>query len=103
MLRLGRTKSIASLDALNSSDPSRYLPLIDSALKLAAELWARARNMGPLPADPRELNVDILIAAQVLDYQNTSGIPLTDFIVATVNVGHLSLFVPADLWANIKP
>jgi len=49
------------------------------------------------------LNGDVLIAAQVLDYQATNGLASADIIVATVNVGHLSLFVPADVWTNITP
>lgn len=28
------------------------------------------------------------------------GVP--DIVIATTNVGHLSRFVPADHWANIK-
>jgi hypothetical protein len=40
-----------------------------------------------------------LIAAQALD----TGLPPSDFVIATVNVGHLAQFAPADLWANIKP
>jgi hypothetical protein len=49
--------------------------------------------------DPKELDGDALIAAQALD----SGLPPSDFIVATGNVGHLAQFVSADLWTNIKP
>lgn len=28
---------------------------------------------------------------------------LSDFIIATTNPGHLSRFVPCDVWTNIKP
>jgi hypothetical protein len=28
---------------------------------------------------------------------------VADFAIATTNVGHLSRFVPADLWQNITP
>ena len=42
---------------------------------------------------------DVLIAAQAMDL----GLPAAEFIIATVNVGHLALFVPAALWANITP
>lgn len=95
----GKAVGIAHLDAFNAASPDRYLPLSDSALKRAAGLWAQARSSGSLPADPRELNCDVLIAAQALD----TGIPATEFVVATVNVGHLALFVPADLWTNVQP
>lgn len=97
--RAGKVDSLVLLDAFNTAQPNRYLALTDSALRLGAKLWAQARNQGTLPADPKELNGDVLIAAQALD----TGTPPADFVVATVNVGHLSLFVPADLWANIRP
>jgi predicted nucleic acid-binding protein len=97
--RANKIDSLALLDIFNTAQPNRYLPLTDSALRLGAKLWARARNSGTLPADPKELNGDVLIAAQVLDM----GVPPADFVIATVNVGHLSLFVPADLWTNIHP
>jgi predicted nucleic acid-binding protein len=97
--RAAKTASLAALDAWNSAAPDRYLPLSDSALRLGARLWARSRNAGTATADPKELDADVLIAAQALDL----GLPASDFIVATVNVGHLALFVPSDLWANITP
>jgi len=95
--RAARTAGLAALDAWNRAAPDRYLPLSDSALRLGATLWARARNAGNATTDPKELDADVLIAAQALD----RGLPISDVIVATVNVGHLALFVPADLWTNI--
>jgi predicted nucleic acid-binding protein len=97
--RAGRTAGIAALDTWNSAVPDRYLPLSDSALRLGSKLWARARNAGTPTADPKELDGDVLIAAQALD----TGLPTAEFIVVTVNVGHLALFVPADLWTNVAP
>ena len=85
------------LDAFSHDVADRYLTLTDSALKLAAKLWARARNAGTPTADPKELDCDVLIAAQAL----TMGIPASGFTIATTNVGHLSQFAPADLWQNI--
>jgi len=97
--RAAKPAGLAALDAWNSAAPNRYLPLSDSALRLGATLWAHARNAGTITADPKELDADVLIAAQALDM----GLQPSDFIVATVNVGHLALFVPADLWTNITP
>ena len=97
--RAAKTAGLAALDAWNNAAPDRYLPLTDSALRLGATLWARARYAGTATADPKELDADVLIAAQAIDL----GLPPTEFIVATVNVGHLALFVPADRWANITP
>ena len=71
----------------------------NSALLLGADLWARARNAGTATADPKELDADVLIAAQAIDF----GLPMEEFVIATVNVGHLSRFAPADLWTNIAP
>ena len=103
LTRAGKLNSLKTLDAFNATVLDRYLPLTDSALKRAAVLWAQASNLGSLPADPKELNGDVLIAAQVLEYQAVSGLSTSDILVATVNVGHLSLFVPAGLWSNITP
>ena len=65
--RLGRVGGLAELNAWNDAHPDRYLPLSNSALRLAARLWAQARNAGTPTADPKELDCDVLIAAQALD------------------------------------
>ncbi|MHB2020763.1 MAG: PIN domain-containing protein [Candidatus Xenobia bacterium] len=97
--RAGKRKGLEALDTFNAAYPNRYLPLSDPALRLAATLWARARKAGTSTADPKELDADVLIAAQAI----TTGVSISEIVVATVNVGHLSLFVPADLWTNILP
>lgn len=103
LVRLGRTLGIASLDAWNALPSDRYIPLTDSALRLASTLWAQARNAGTPTADSKELDCDVLIAAQALDYQTIHSLSPSDLILATVNVGHLSQFLTADLWQNILP
>jgi hypothetical protein len=65
----------------------------------SATLWARARQQGVPTADPKELDCDVILAAQVL----TCGASPADAVVATSNVGHLGRFVPAHLWAAIAP
>jgi len=92
--RSNKVRSIIRLDGWSGE----YLPLTESAIKLAAKLWAQVRNSGLTTADPKELDGDVLIAAQALDL----GLPASDFIVATSNVSHLSRLVPADEWHNIK-
>ena len=92
--RSKKLRSIVRLDGWRGE----YLPLTESAIKLAARLWAQVRNGGLTTADPKELDGDVLIAAQALDL----GLPASDFIVATSNVSHLSRLVPADEWQNIK-
>jgi len=58
----------------------------------AAELWAYAKKCGRLPADPKELNGDVILAAQAEQVKA---------IIATENIGHLSLFVEARNWKEI--
>jgi len=96
--RAGNTTGLMRLDAF-CSVPGCYLPLTDSALRLAVKLWAKARNAGTPTADPKELDGDVLICAQALDL----GLPTPDIIVATMNPGHLSQFIPVDHWNNITP
>jgi hypothetical protein len=96
--RMGNPSGLARLDAFCTL-PGCYLPLTDTALRLAVKLWAQARNAGLPTADPKELDCDVFIAAQALDLV----VPGTDVIVATMNVGHLSQFVRAERWIMIKP
>ena len=84
---------------LRARDYSTHEPrhLSDAALRLAATLWAQARNRGTPTADSRELDCDVLIAAQALSL----GVPDGELVVATANVGHFAQFVAAELWTNI--
>jgi predicted nucleic acid-binding protein len=97
--RAGKTRGLARLDAWNGAAPGRYLSVTDTALRLAAKLWAQAGSAGMPTADPKELDGDVLIAAQALDL----GLPASGFIIATTNAGHVSQFAPCDLWTNITP
>ena len=104
LVRLGRAAGVASLDAWNALPSDRYVPLTDSALRLAADLWAQARNAGTPTADPKELDCDVLIAAQALDYAAARGLAAPGgLVIATTNVGHLGRFLAADLWQDIRP
>lgn len=96
LLRLKKARAIAKLDTFSSA-PGRYLPLTTAAMRLAAELWARARQRGQPTADPHALDVDVILAVQAL----IVGSPAGSFVVATTNVGHLSQFVSAKLWSSV--
>ncbi len=96
--RRNAKNSLALLDTFVSV-PGVYLALTDSALKLVAQWWAEVRNAGQQTADNRELDCDVIIAAQAKDF----GLPDSEYIVATVNVGHLNRFVPAADWKTITP
>lgn len=54
--------------------------------------------LGLLFQKPGYPKADDCRCAQVL----AAGIAPTDFVVATSNVSHLSLFVPAEPWRRIK-
>ena len=71
--------------------------LSDMALRLAAKLWAQARNAGMPTADPKELDCDVLIAAQALTLDVSNCRP------SHCNNERRSSarFVPAALWVNI--
>jgi len=98
MERLNATGQIARLRAFCRAVPDRYLSLKDADLELAAKLWGQLRNAGTPTASVDALDGDVLLAAQALSL----GVPARELVVATTNVAHLSLFLPADLWTNIK-
>ena len=94
LLRANRTLGLARLDAL---DAALGLLLIDTTvMRKAAEFWASARNQGRQTADDKALDGDMILSAQA------ALIATNDVtVVATTNVGHLSLFCDARLWSEI--
>ncbi len=84
------SESLARLDALKHS--LIYLPLTTETMLQAAELWAIARKRGQTTADPKELNGDVILAAQALQ---VGGVIVTD------NKGHLEQFVEAKTWKEL--
>lgn len=97
LLRLNRHHAVAALINFCHSVPGRYLPITTSAMDLAAELWSKTRQLGKPTADPHALDVDVILAAQLL----AAGYDPSEFVVATSNVSHISLFVPAAAWETI--
>ncbi len=95
LMRMHKSRSVATLDGL--AQQLEYLPLTTAAMRKAAELWALVRQQGRPTAADHALDADVILAAQAL----TLGAP--SVVVATTNVGHLSRFVPAELWENIAP
>ena len=86
--------AVSNLDQLGRR--LEYCPLTTAAMRLAAELWAQARSAGQPTAPDPALDADVILAAQALGLN-------TAVVVATGNPGHLSRFVPAQLWASITP
>jgi predicted nucleic acid-binding protein len=97
LLRLRRTNSIARLDRLKLQ--LRFLPITNTALLKAADLWATIRQAGLATASNDALDGDVILAAQALTHLP----PLLNPIVATSNKAHISRFLPADIWQNITP
>lgn len=95
LLRAGKTKGIAKLDALKAT--TGYVPLTTEMLLKAAEFWAQARNMGKPTAPDAALDGDMILVGQAAVLA-ASG---QQVIIATTNVKHLSLFADARLWRNI--
>jgi predicted nucleic acid-binding protein len=96
LIRAGKTLGIFSLDVLKTK--LGYLPITTPAMLKAAELWARARQTGKPSAHHLRLDADVILAAQAA-LLIADGHEVT---VATGNVSHLSLFVPAAHWQDIK-
>lgn len=97
LLRLGRATSVAELDAFAQRPGCSRLAVTETALRRAAELWADVRRRGRPTADRHSLDVDVILAAQVL----TTAWDKSDVVVASGNVKHLSLFVSAAEWTAI--
>jgi predicted nucleic acid-binding protein len=90
LLAANMTRSVRRLDQLKAV--LTYLPLTTTTMLEAAHLWAQARQRGQSAADPKELDGDVILAAQARQ---------VGAIVATENVGHLALFVEAKSWRAI--
>lgn len=93
LIRARKYPGIARLDAL--IERVAYLAITTAAMRLAAEFWAEARQLGRPAAADAALDRDVIIAAQAAtaDFRGV--------VVATTNPRHLSPFVEADLWFNI--
>jgi predicted nucleic acid-binding protein len=97
LLRAGKSESVNILNEFKTT--LTYLPITTGTMLKAAELWALARNQGKPTADPQALDGDVILAAQAILLAE----PNDELIIATTNVGHLSLFVDARLWEDIDP
>jgi predicted nucleic acid-binding protein len=94
LLRAQKAKGIERLDAL--AGLLQYLPLSTAAIRQAAILWAKARQQGQPTAADKALDADVILAGQAI------ALEAPDVLIATTNVGHLSRFVPSELWENIR-
>ena len=97
--RTSSTAQIIRLKAFCLMIPDRYIPLTTLHIEAAARLWAQARNTGKKTSSDDSLDGDMLLLAQALSL----NLPATDYVIATTNLAHISLFAPAQDWTTIVP
>lgn len=95
LLRAKKKKGLARLDEL--SQLIEYLPIMTISMQRAAELWAQARQQGQPTAGDKTIDGDMILIAQAMTLE------VSDVMIATTNIGHLSRFIVADSWQNIAP
>lgn len=95
LLRADLLKSVRRLDHLRQT--LEYIPIQTDTMLLAANLWAEVRKIGQPTADSKALDGDVILAAQAQILANE----ITEVIIATTNVGHLSRFATALNWQDI--
>ncbi|WP_271253429.1 PIN domain-containing protein [Pseudanabaena sp. Chao 1811] len=93
LLRANKIKGLTRLDDL--AKLIEYLPIGTVAMRQAAKLWAQARQQGKPTSGDKTIDADVILVAQAM----TLGI--SDIVIATTNVGHLSRFISAELWQNV--
>ncbi len=95
-----RRTSNQSIENLNNLDNLiDFLPITKSVMQQAAQLWAISRSIGMPTANPKNIDADVIIAAQCQLMQAEN--PGQNLVVATTNVKHLSRFVNAQKWLLI--
>ena len=95
LLRANKLAGVRRLDDWKKK--LEYLPITTSTMLKAAQLWATSHQAGMPTADIKELDGDMILAAQAL-LVGESG---EGVVIATTNVGHLSRFVEARHWRDI--
>lgn len=97
LLRANNTSGLARLDQfVHEVD---YVPITTAMMRKAAEYWAKARNAHTPTAPKEALDADVILAAQA-----TLSTEMGDqVVIATTNVGHLSMFIKAKCWNEISP
>lgn len=92
LLRANKQRGLRTLDAICRT--LDYCCLSSQSMRLAAQLWADARQIGQPTANDDTIDIDVILAAQAL----CLGV---EFVIATTNVKHLQQFAASDLWTAI--
>lgn len=77
-----------------------FLPVTETILDLAADIWATARMAGQPTAGERNLDADMIICATWQDL--ATRYPGQEVVIATTNVRHLSRFATAVRWEDLR-
>ena len=94
LIRASKTRSVERLNRFG--EEAGFLPITTEVMRMAAGIWAEARNQGQPTAPDPALDADVILAAQA----RLAG---DGAVVATTNPGHLSRFVAAEFWRDIVP
>ncbi|ABG04871.1 hypothetical protein Rxyl_1924 [Rubrobacter xylanophilus DSM 9941] len=97
LLRADKTEGVARLVRL--AGEIGYLPLCTEAMRLAARFWADARKRGQPTAPDESIDADVILAAQAILAEDGGANTVE---VATTNPRHLSRFVNARSWQEIR-
>jgi predicted nucleic acid-binding protein len=95
LLRADKVKGLERLDLVKGT--FAYLPITTQVMLKAAQHWAQARKAGKPTADRSSLDADAILAAQASILIDDGS----DAVVATSNLRHLAMFVPAAEWHMI--
>jgi predicted nucleic acid-binding protein len=97
LLLSGAQQGIERLDDLRK-ELGFYIPISTASMRRAAELWADARRKGYATADDKEIDADVILAAQALLFAGLRD----SLVAATYNARHLSRYVDAHHWEEIE-
>ncbi len=93
LLRANKMKGLERLDEFIGR--FIYLPINTNAMRLAAQVWALARQQGKPAAPDHALDADMLLIGQYKSLGDEQA------VIATTNQKHLISFVRAELWTEI--
>ncbi len=96
LILAGSMEGIRRLDELHQ-ELGFYIPISTDSMRRAAELWADTRRRGVGTADDKEIDADVILAAQAMLFCG-----LTDeLMITTYNERHLLRYVDARHWKDI--
>lgn len=97
-MRTSKGEGLANLDEVKNL--IYFLSMTKLVMFRASQLWAISRRQGMPTADEKNIDADVIISAQCQLFQEENlG---QNLVVATTNVKHLSRFISAQEWHNIK-